>query len=358
MSSAGPDRLEAGAPFLWLGFLLWLGAEIVPNLPTIRRHWLESPGAEKMFWIARIVAVLIWIHSIFVLAGSMVAPVDSAVQTALSAGLRFLVGIVLWIAIDFSRSRFRQRKLAQYDVIDSLGATGAASQVIVAREAESRPVMSRISRLRGLLMILAGLSSAVVWQNTTDNYIDPPIIALWFTSAALWAFVFAPLGWNVFELATRTVDKCRRLRWKNQRLAVIAMVLILILGASFRFSQLETVPAELFSDLVEKIQDAYRIRYQDDYRIFLANIGGREPLHFYFLSILASQPGMEFDHYSLKLMSALESFVTIPLMFWLGVAVMGERRRGSGILLGLIAAGLVAVVTGMWSSGGKGCASA
>ena len=86
VSSAGSDRLAAGAPFLWLGFLLWLGAEIVAHLPTIRRRWSETADAERLLWIARLVAVLIWIHSIFVLAGSMVAPVDSAVQICAFGG--------------------------------------------------------------------------------------------------------------------------------------------------------------------------------------------------------------------------------------------------------------------------------
>ena len=211
------------------------------------------------------------------------------------------------------------------------------------RQARRRSAAADISRLRKFLLSLAILCSLIVWMNSTGNRIEPPIIALWLFSVALWAFVFAPLRWNLFDWACERIDALRRFRLSNHLWTIAALLLILLLGAAFRFYELDAYPPQMFSDLVEKIQDAYKIRHLNDYRIFFDNIGGREPLHFYLLSILASQPGMEFNHYALKLMSALESFITLPIIFWLGVEVMGKRRRQVGLLVGLLAAALVAV---------------
>ncbi len=166
---------------------------------------------------------------------------------------------------------------------------------------------------------------------------------LWLVNAALWAFVFAPLRWNIFDWASDRIDGLRRFNLRGYRWALVAFALILALGYSFRFDRLDTIPPQLFSDLVENIQDAYRIYHEDNYRIYMDNNNGREPLHYYLLSILASQPGQHFDFYALKLTSALESFLTLPLMFWLGIEVIGPRRRQLGLVLGLLAMGLVAV---------------
>ena len=231
---------------------------------------------------------------------------------------------------------FRQR----HDRIASAG--GAA--LLAYRPRAGRPIAADISGRRKLLIALATLCSLTVWLNTSGNRIEPPVIALWLLSAGLWAFVFAPLRWNIFDWACARIDAARRFRPRDYRLTIIALLLIMLLGAGFRLYELDAYPPQMYSDLVEKIQDAYKIRHLNDYRIFFENIGGREPLHFYLLSILASQPGMAFDHYALKLMSALESLVTLPIMFWLGVEVMGGRRRSFALLFRF---------AGGWSGGGE-----
>ncbi len=329
---AGDYSLIVGAPFLWLGFLLWLAAEAVGEWANIRESWRAMDRRARLRWSARALPVMICLLALFTLTAAMSAPAGDATSLALSALGLFVAGGLLWILIEIA---FRQRH-GRFTSDD-----GAA--LLVYRPRARRSLAADIGGRRKLLIALATLCSLTVWLNTSGNRIEPPVITLWLLSAGLWAFVFAPLRWNFVEWSCARIDAARRFRPRDYRLTLVALLLIMLLGAGFRLYELDAYPPQMYSDLVEKIQDAYKIRHLNDYRIFFENIGGREPLHFYLLSILASQPGMAFDHYALKLMSALESLVALPIMFWLGVEVMGRRRRSFALLFGLLAAALVAV---------------
>lgn len=333
LSRADNVSLNAGGPYLWLGFLLWLAAEAVGNREQLKDYWQGLDRKGRLRWAARVAPFAIWMSAIFSLTASMTAPRESATELALAALGLFALGGLLWIAIEVAYRRVAGR----------LPTEDGAELRILDRPPARRRISAEISHLRKLTIALAALGSLIVWTNTTSNRIEPPIILVWLLSAALWGFSFAPLRWNLFDWASGRIDASRRFRWRAHLPVIIAFGLIMLLGAAFRFYKLDAYPPQMFSDLVEKIQDAYRIHHFNDYRIFFDNIGGREPLHFYLLSILASQPGMEFNHYALKLMSALESFITLPIVFWLGVAVFGARRRKFGLIFGLLAAGLVAV---------------
>ncbi|MCY3915997.1 MAG: glycosyltransferase family 39 protein [Chloroflexi bacterium] len=325
--------LIVGGPYLWLGFLLWLVAEATGHWTQLKEYWRGIDRSGRLRWAARALPVALWINALKLLIASMNAPSESATDLALEAIGWFMVGSLLWFSIEIAHWQVRRRRTS---------AELEAPKFMV-RQPTRPPVSSALGKPRRLLIAFAILCSLLVWANTTGNRIEPPIILLWLISAVLWGFVFAPLRWNLFDWASDRIDALRRIHWRAHRGAIIALALVLILGAAFRFNKLDAYPPQMFSDLVEKIQDAYKIHHHDDYRIFFENIGGREPLHFYLLSILASQPGMEFDHYALKLMSAIESFLTLPIVFWLGVEVMGKRRRRFGLLFGALAAALVAV---------------
>ncbi len=322
--------LSFGGPYLWLGFLLWLIAEVVGNWKRLKGYWRALDAGERLRWAARALPILIWFSAILTFNASMSAPRDSATDLALTAIGRFAFGCALWLAIEAANWQIRRRRAY----------TDVRSPKIIIRRSAIRP---QVSRLRLALFTVATICSMLVWMNTAGNRIEPPVILLWLIGAALWGFVFAPLRWNPFSWASGTIDCFRRIRWRDHRVTIASLALVMILGAAFRFNELDAYPPQMYSDQVEKIQDAYKIHHLDDYRIFFANIGGREPLHFYFVSILASQPGMAFDHYALKLMSAIESMITLPIMFWLGAEVMGKDRRRFGLLFGTLAAALVAV---------------
>ncbi len=332
-SRADGSSLNIGGPYLWLGFLLWLFAELQGNWAHLKRQWQALDRSGRLRWAALVLPLLLWISALFTLTASMTAPGDQATDLALRASGQFALGGLLWLGIEFAYRHQRQRRARPR----------LEAPLLLDRLPTRRPIQTELSRLRKLLIAAASLCSLIVWTNTSGNRIEPPIILLWLISAALWGLVFAPLRWNVFDWACAQIDAMRRIRWRGYRGALIAMALVMLLGAAFRFNKLDLYPPQMFSDLVEKIQDAYKIHHVDEYRIFLPNTGGREPLHFYLLSILASQPGMEFDHYALKLMSAIESFITLPIVFWLGIEVMGKDRRRFGLLFATLAAALVAV---------------
>ena len=322
--------LHLGGLYLWLGFLLWLIAEAVGSRTQLEANWQALDKRGRIRWAARALPILIWIYALHTLTASMTAPYEVATDLALAGLGWFALGGLLWIVISIASGTIKRRDPpAAMEAPKILNRQGAPSNAI--------------SRIRKLHVGLASMCSLLVWINTSGNRIEPPVILLWLLSAGLWGLVFAPLRWNAFDWAAGRIDSLRRIRWRHHRGTMIAFALVMLLGAAFRFYELDAYPPQKYSDLVEKIQDAYKIRHFNDYRIFLANIGGREPLHFYLLSILASQPGMAFDHYALKLMSALESFITLPIMFWLGVEVMGKDRRRLGLLFGALAAALVAV---------------
>ena len=325
--------LIVGGPYLWLGFLLWLMAELVGHWTQLTEYWRGLDRIARLRWAARALPLVIWINALRLLTASMTATSGRVTDLALAAIGWFTLGSLLWIFIEIAHRQVGRRRASEE----------MEAPKFLLRQPSRLPLSSALGKPRKLLIGFAIFCSLLVWANTSGNRIEPPIILIWTISACLWGFVFAPLRWNLFDWASGRIDALRRIHWRAHRGTIIALALVLILGAAFRFNKLDAYPPQMFSDLVEKIQDAHKIHYHDDYRIFLENIGGREPLHFYLLSILASQPGMEFDHYALKLMSAIESFITLPIIFWLGVEVVGKRRRRFGLLVGTLAAALVAV---------------
>ena len=341
--------MHYAAPYFWAGFLLWLLAEVVGNWARLRDGWqaLDSPGRWR--WLARLLPALIWIHATWVLATSLNAPRDQSVGMALDAAVKFATGGVVWLLINLGHWWLR-RQLG----LPSRGAAEKESRrLIEERIPMRRPVWREISPLRVLMAVLALAGSLYVWANSTGNYIPVDAIQVWFGTALLWCFVFAPLRWNAIVWASDAIDFLRRIPWRRYRWAIVLFTLLMILGFSFRYDELHEYPRELYGDLVEKIQDAYGIYHEDDYRVYMQNIGGREPLHFYTLSILASQEGMNFDFFALKSMTALWTILAMPLMFWFAVevfAVFKPDRKWAIIvalaMLGFVAASFWHVVLG------------
>ena len=331
---AVPSRsgsLADGAPFLWLAFFIWLLAELVGHWAQLRAWWQSLDRLSKLRWIARLLPILIGLTALKLLTDSMTAPAESALELVSAAIGRLALGGIVWLLIEFMHW-WRRRRAPE---------SSALTAWTQPPSPPTRPRRQRIRR-RIALFILAAIASALVWINTTDNHIAPPIIILWLASAILWALVFAPLEWNFFEWATAKIDAARRIRWRRHSWAILAFALIMLLGIGFRLAELEAHPAQMVSDHVEKILDSQRVA-EGDTRIFFSNNGGREPIQFYLMSLLASLPGLGFNHFTLKLLTVIEGLVTLPILVMVGVELMGGRRRKLGILVGLLLAGLVAV---------------
>lgn len=119
-------------------------------------------------------------------------------------------------------------------------------------------------------------------------------------------------------------------------LQIAAVVAIFAVAVFFRLWQLDMVPPEMTSDHVEKLLDVHNITTNEIYNVFMRSNGGRESLHFYFLAVLQqlTQTGISFQ--TLKIGSALEALLLVPIIVLLAREVTDTET-------GLIAAGLLAI---------------
>lgn len=103
------------------------------------------------------------------------------------------------------------------------------------------------------------------------------------------------------------------------------MVVVLLIGAAFRFVKLNDMPVEMTSDHVEKLLDVAKI-VDGERPVFLPTNGGREPMQFYTAAAAVEWLGMPNSHWTLKLIMSLAGFVTIPLVYVFGLVASGNRR--------------------------------
>ena len=334
------DTLEIGAPFLWIGFFAWLIGEAVGSADNLRSCWGQLSRLDRMRWSARIIPVALWLASLQALSASMVVSQEQSFEFLLMAAGRLVAGLIFWHLLDFVAWRIKTRLPA---IPATTSESSGSSQSVSAPPSPtiSLPLRERIGKRRVSLALFSALASAALWLNTSGNRIEPPFILLWILSSFSWAMVFAPSNWNAFECMTEWIDRWRRIDWQGKRWLIAALALIMLLGLSFRYTRLHSVPPEMTSDHVEKIQDAYRVS-TGDYQIFFPNNGGREPVQMYLLSLLATLPGLGFDFYTLKFLAVLESVLTLPLLFWMGRELLGGDRSRFNTVVALLLMALVA----------------
>jgi 4-amino-4-deoxy-L-arabinose transferase-like glycosyltransferase len=106
-------------------------------------------------------------------------------------------------------------------------------------------------------------------------------------------------------------------RWTLVLLAVFAVI------AFFRFSQLETAPAEMISDHAEKLLDVNDI-LNGQTSIFFERNTGREPLQFYLTATVAELFNTGLSFLSLKLGTVLLAFFSLVYIYLLGKELGGR----------------------------------
>lgn len=200
----------------------------------------------------------------------------------------------------------------------------------------------------GLRVALVGVSllmSAGAWAFNGKNTFTAVGVLCWLLSVIGWSIAFAPeiLPAERLEAAARWLITLPnrvlsfRISW-----TLIALIVILIVGAYFRFSNLEAYPPDMTSDHVEKALDSQMI--SEGYRpVFLPNNGGREVAHFYLLAILHDVLNVPMNFNLLKLATGLEGMLGILVAYWLGRAFIGEENPQLGNLTGLALAALIAI---------------
>lgn len=335
------NTLDVGAPFLLVAFFIWLIAELIGHHIELWTWWMGCDTLTRMRWVARIIPLTIWLLSLQATTESMSSEAELSPSLLLFGLGRFVGGVISWFLIDFIAWRIRARR-SNTDEAEQISSDAkrliADSQLPLVHSESWRG----ITRRRLALVVLLLLTSMVLWQNTSGNRIAPPYILLWIVNSFLWALVFSPYQWNLLDWMSNRIDAWRRIKWGEYRWALSIFALIMILGISFRRSNLDTLPREMTSDHVEKIQDGYRV-FTGEYKIFFPNNGGREPLQMYLLSMLASLPGLGFNFFTLKLLAVLESIATLPLLLWMGIELIGEKREKYHVVVALVLSALVAV---------------
>ncbi|PKN92641.1 MAG: hypothetical protein CVU44_13345 [Chloroflexi bacterium HGW-Chloroflexi-6] len=105
---------------------------------------------------------------------------------------------------------------------------------------------------------------------------------------------------------------------------VILLVLVWGVAIFYRFSNLNGVPAEPFSDHAEKLLDVYDVS-QGKSSIFFVRNTGREFFQMYLTLAVGSLFGTGFSFLSLKLGTALAGFFTLPYVYLLGKELFNKR---------------------------------
>ncbi|GAB5491478.1 MAG: hypothetical protein Phog2KO_16930 [Phototrophicaceae bacterium] len=281
---------------------------------------------------------------VFVLIGHMIMSAGVDVRRTedlqLAQGLPYVVfGFCLWLATElvFSLPDIRAWWIARGTNISTFNDRPQVRDIY-----DDIPLYMRIPVSRWVLAFIAMSLSGITWLGTSENTFETPTFYIWLLSVASWAFVLAPLDFNIFEWATAFIDRLRAFRLRKYVGVILALVIILSSATYFRFHRLAEHPLEMTDDHVEKILDSGRVR--DGARnIFFANNGGREPMQMYLIALASYLPNLGINHDTIKFVSSVESLLTIPALFWMGYALLEGETKRRRLLVALILSALVAV---------------
>lgn len=197
-----------------------------------------------------------------------------------------------------------------------------------------------------LPLVLAGLllSAATYLLNGTNRFTQVGVM-VWVISVVVWLVALAPDGprfreWLVARWSRLRATFSRELRIRFSW-TLVALLVILAVGAYFRFTALESVPPEMTSDHVEKLLDAQRV-LDGNPQVFFPNNGGREPLQMYLVAAFSVISGLGMQFATLKWVSILEGLITLPVLWWMAREIIGEEQPRLGNVVGLLLAALVA----------------
>lgn len=194
-------------------------------------------------------------------------------------------------------------------------------------------------RIRWWALGFAVLLSGLAIPTATGNRFTVEGVLFWFGGIVMWVTAFAPTDWSIFHLVDALQARVRRMRLEP---TLIALLVIILVGAAFRLTDLTTLPPEMTSDHVEKLLDSQRI-LDGTTQIFFANNGGREPFQMYAMAVLSRFPGLGMNFNTLKMLAVIEALLTLPVMWWFGREMIGKTDRRLGNVVGLLLAALIAI---------------
>lgn len=283
---------------------------------------------EVLQFSLRIVAFLVALY------GSAIMWSERTEQFGLNVGAPFLlVGFLLWLVAEGA---------SVWLVPGSRDITSSKSFIYSETPSQPPPYTgeeSAIGITRARLVWLGGamLCGGLAIVLNAGNHFRIEGVLAWFLSITLIVATFAPPGWG-WDALRGKVKAFRLARgW-----TLWALLAIMIVAAVFRLTDLNATPPEMTSDHVEKILDAQNV-LNGITQVFFPNNGGRDPIQFYLMAGMSQLPGLGLNFFTLKLLTALEGLVSIPLLWWMGREMIGEQEPELGNLVGLLLAALVAV---------------
>ncbi len=264
--------------------------------------------------------------------GNWIMATERTEATGLAGGLPFLLaGFCIWIAGDVF-SAWPLRRAHPPEEIEEIDVLPASPFSFLKWDFDFLPLA-----LRFLGVALALTMSAITLSATSNNRFTTLGVIMWFGSIALWVIVLAPREWNVTAFVTSIRGTRMPRGW-----TLLLLLGIMFVAVLFRFTDLTGIPSEMTSDHVEKILDSQRI-LDGNPQVFFPNNGGREPIQFYLMAIFSQIPGFGMNFFTLKIITALEGLICIPILWWMGREIIGEAEPELGNVVGLILTALVAV---------------
>lgn len=344
-------QLRQGLPFLFAGALVWLLGEVIGNTQQILAWWRSKDFIGKFNLGLRIFPIGLALIGLAVIWGSTGAPMESVLGIVTPGVQLVLAGALIWFLLDVTGyvlgivvqgnpglfPIWMHTSIEKHKVSDN-GDTSSSPY------RDLTPWYMRIHPIRLVYALCGSILSTVTWLGTSGNHIGGATFIIWLLSVAAWSLTFAP-NINVLDWLTDWIDNIRRIQLRRYLPVILVLVLTVGVGWYFRFHNLHDLPREMTDDHVEKILDSGLVR--DGMRpIFFANNGGREPLQMYLIALASYLPGLGIDHFTIKMVAATESLITLPFMFWMAYELLEGEPQRRRLLVALIATALLA--TSYW----------
>lgn len=338
-------------------FAATVQARMIRNGPDMRRVWVIGLGflalafacvallAGGAWWLRLIgagIALALWIV-IVIGSGSPIRTVGPAAQTSEP------------VTSAAPPDDARTEDAGSVHVVRSVRVEGAAAAAPAAAHFSFWVWLRAHTPQLALVPFALLLSVLAYWLNVTregdviaDVVLTLPGVIAWVGSVALWWVI---LGVDLSAVPTRAAwtkrwrqARRRAIRWRPGW-DVLALAGITAVGIVFRLHDLASTPPEMTSDHIEKLLDALRVS-EGYYGVFFPNNGGREGFQMYLVALIADVFGVGFNFTALKIATAIEGAITIPVMWWMVRAIAGRETPGArrlGTWVGLAAAALVAI---------------
>jgi hypothetical protein len=176
---------------------------------------------------------------------------------------------------------------------------------------------------RSVLIVVALGAALVAFEQSSGNLYRPLGVVAWLLSIVCWA-----LAWADFKPRTPSLhpsaDSIVQPNTSARAWTLALLVVILALGAWFRYADLNNNPREMNSDQAEKLLDVDDVLNGTPYIFFERNTG-REPWQFYWTVALIKLFNLRPDFMALKLGTSLIGWLMLPALFLLAREMFNTR---------------------------------